>query len=212
MKELSHTNHDRTDYLVKTLDEWRIHNNECSVAAFNNEELKVKSLLEKNTNIRDYAIDIGCGAGWMSNELSKHFQYVISIDPSHNAINTCKQLYPQENIIWIVGYAEDVLNSIEFDFSSNYFINTCSVFQHMSDEFVSPILQFINKNFKNSILSFQEWWSENRHFNEGMGNCRTQKWWKQHLSTWEIDFHGPDMSSHGEYFHGIHKGLHAKCK
>lgn len=212
-KNLSHLSHDTTDYSVRSLEEWRIHNNNSSICGFNGPEIRVKDLLEKNPHIRDYAIDIGCGGGWMSNELSKYFQYVISIDPSNLAIeNVCKKLYPQENIIWINGYAEDALENINFDYSASYFINTCSVFQHMSDEFVSPIITFINKNFKHGILSFQEWWSEDRHFNQGMGNCRTKKWWSEQLSNWDIDFHGPSIANSGAYFENINKGLHAKTK
>lgn len=208
-KTLSHNSHDQTDYLVRTLEEWKKYNDEFSKREFDTEQVKVKTLLEKHQKVRDFAIDIGCGGGWMANELSKYFKYVIAIDPSHYAIeNVCKKLYPQSNIIWIVGYSEDILNNIKFDFSYSYFINTCSVFQHMSDDFVSPVLKFVNSNFKNSILSFQEWWSEDRHFNEGMGNCRTKHWWKEQLSNWELDFHGPSIAHCHESLWNINKGIH----
>lgn len=211
MKTLSHDNHNKTDYLVKTLEDWKLHNKCCSENAFNNSELKIKTLLDNHPDVRDYAIDIGSGAGWMSNELSKYFQQVIAIEPSLPAIEICKKLYPQENIMWIQGYAEDVIRNIEFESNSKYFINTCSVFIHMDDECVSPILKIINEKIRPGILSLQEFWSETRHFNEGMGNCRTKKWWEKELSNWALDFHGPDMSPHGEFFKNINKGIHGIC-
>ena len=119
-QSLSHLSHDKTDYLVRTLDEWKIYNKEFSMIEYNTPQVRVKDLLEKNPDIRDFAIDIGCGGGWMSNELSKQFSYVISIEPSNVAIeNVCKKLYPQNNIIWINGYAEEVLKNINFDYSNS---------------------------------------------------------------------------------------------
>lgn len=207
-KSLSVDSHNKTDYLVRTLDDWKKYNEDFSKIEFNTPQVRVKDLLDKFPNIRNFAIDIGCGGGWMSNELSKYFEYVIAIDPSNYAIEICKKLYTQSNIIWIVGYSDDVLQSIDFDFNASYFINSCSVFQHIDDAYTIPTLKFINDNFKHGILSLQEWWSENRHFNQGMGNCRTKMWWKQQLSNWDLDFHGPSISNCGEYFESINKGLH----
>ena len=65
-KTLSHNSHDQTDYLVRTLEEWKKYNDEFSKREFDTEQVKVKTLLEKHQKVRDFAIDIGCGGGWMA--------------------------------------------------------------------------------------------------------------------------------------------------
>lgn len=211
-KTLSKDIHDSTEYYSKFKNEWIEHNEKHGVESFDNEELKVGRLLKKYPLIRDVAIDIGSGGGWMTNELSKHFKKVIAIEPSSKAITICKELYPQDNITWINGYSEDVLNDYQFDYAEKYFINTCSVFIHLNDDHVIPTLKALNKNFSNSILSFQELWSIEKHFNIRLLNCRTKKWWEEQLSNWDLNFHGPDMSKFGFNYIDVNKGIHGIVK
>lgn len=208
-KILSCISHDQSDYYQKSLDEWKSHNDACINNAFDNEECKIGRLLAKYPNIRSYAFDIGAGAGWLTSKLSENFEYVIAIEPSAKAIEICKTMYPQQNIIWMCGFAEDILPKIEFDQTNPIFINTCSVFIHMSDEYVTPILDIINSSrvCKGSILSFQEFWSPLLHYNEPMGNCRSIQWWTNKLCNWKLNFHGIEVFNQGS---NIFKGLHGE--
>ena len=210
-KEKSRDGHDMTQYNVHDMEYWKNHNQE-HIVAFDNPEIKLQTLLDKHPDIREAAIDIGCGAGWASNMLSDHFNKVHSIDPSRKAIDICKEMYKDNpKISWYVGFAEELLPLIQTP-KSSVLINTCSVFIHLSDEAVEPILEYINNNFSNSILSFQEIFSEERHFNQGVIACRKKDWWKEKLSNWELDFHGPDMSKWGEQFLNTRKGIHGYIK
>ena len=211
MKNRSKESHDNTMYNLHGLEFWEKHNKEHIDKAFNNEEIKVAQLLEKNPSIRKNAIDIGSGGGWMSKKLSSIFENVYSIEPSEKAIKICKQIYDVPNITWIEGYAEDVLKNENIP-KENVFINTCSVFIHVDDEYVTKTLKYINENFKNSILSFQEFWSEEIPFNQPLTNCRTIHWWKSNLNNWELDFHGPSMAQYGDMYRNFFKGIHGYIK
>ena len=212
MKEHSKKVHDDTMYNLHGIEFWKKHNKEHLDTVFNNDEVKVGDLLEKYPSIRSSAIDIGSGGGWMSDKLSEIFDHVYSIEPSSKAIELCKKMYDKKNITWIEGYAQDVLANNEIFSKSNVFINTCSVFIHLDDNCVIPTLNYINKNFTDSILSFQEFWSEEKAFNQPLTNCRPKDWWKFHLSNWELDFHGPNMGSHGDFYKDFHKGIHGYKK
>jgi len=211
MKTRSKESHDNTMYNLHSIDFWKQHNQDHIDKAFNNEEIKADRLLEKYPDIRKNAIDIGSGGGWMSAKLSKIFENVFSIEPSPKAIQICKKMYYIPNIEWIEGYAEDVLKEKNLP-TENVFINTCSVFIHLDDEYVIPTLQYINQNFKNSILSFQEFWSEDTPFNQPLTNCRTKDWWRSNLSNWNLDFHGPSMKQHGQMYEKFFKGIHGYIK
>tara|TARA_R110000796_G_scaffold161094_1_gene277850 strand:+ start:134 stop:769 length:636 start_codon:yes stop_codon:yes gene_type:complete len=211
MKNRSKESHDNTMYNLHSLEFWGEHNQEHINKVFDNEELKVSRLLEKNPSKRKNAIDIGSGGGWMSKKLSSIFENVYSIEPSSKAVSLCKSLYDSPNITWIEGYAEDVLQNSDIP-KSDVFINTCSVFMHIDDKDVIPTLNYINKNFTDSIFSFQEFWSEEISFNKPLTNCRTKGWWKSHLSNWDLDFHGPSMAQYGNTYKNFFKGIHGYKK
>lgn len=212
MKSLSREFHDKEQYNLHGLDFWKKHNLEHSNKAFDNEEIKVRQLLQKYPSIRKNAIDIGSGSGWMTSELAQHFENVYAIEPSSKAIEICKDLYKNTDITWIEGYAEEVLKNNNELPTSNVFINTCSVFMHLDDDCVIPALRYINENFTNSILSFQELWSKDKNFNQPMTNCRSKDWWELHLSNWSLDFHGPSMAPHGKFYKYFYKGIHGYKK
>lgn len=211
MKDISKKDHDNTMYYKHGLDFWLNHNKQHEKDAFNNDELKVKTLLEKYPNIRNTAIDIGSGGGWMCNKLTEYFDIVYGIEPSKKAIDLCRELYKGKKIKWVHGYSEDAFNVIDFP-TEHVFLNTCSVFIHIDDKYIIPTLKWINENFNNSILSFQEFWSDTIHINQPLHNCRTKEWWCDHLNNWELDFHGPDMSKHGSQYNNISKGFHGYIK
>lgn len=211
MKNISKNDHDNNMYTNHSMEFWVDHNKRHADEAFNNDELKVQTLLDTYPDIRDTAIDIGSGGGWMSSKLTDYFDVVYGIEPSKKAIDLCRNLYKGKNIKWVHGYSEDAFKVIDFP-TKNVFINTCSVFIHLDDKYIIPTLKWINENFNNSILSFQEFWSDTIHINQPLHNCRTKEWWSNHLSNWELDFHGPDMSSHGSQYTSFNKGIHGYIK
>lgn len=203
MKENSAKTHDETQYNNDDLNFWIKHNKihqEDNV--FNNNELKLKKLIDNNKNVRKLAIDIGSGAGWLSYKLSEIFEKVIAIEPSEKAVNISKKIYNNaSNIEWIVGYAEDVFPIIENKNNEPTLFTTCSVFQHLENEYVLKVLKWINENAPiNSILGFQELWGQELHLN--MHHVRQKEWWINNLSNWELDFHGPKV------LENTNKGIH----
>lgn len=184
------------------IDYWIKHNERHQDDfVFNNKELKIKDLLDKNINVNKLAIDIGSGAGWLSAKLSNYFETIISIEPSEKAVEICKEIYKNRtNINWNVGFAEDILNDFDFGNDPVLFV-TCSVFMHLDDSVVQNILKVINeKSPIGSILSFQELWG--LELNQNMHHVRTKEWWSENLSNWNLDFHGPLVLSN------THKGIH----
>jgi hypothetical protein len=192
MKELSFNIHNETQYDLHTdINYWVEHNKRHeSDIVFNNTEIKLKYLLEKYPHVRALAIDIGSGAGWLSNKLSEYFDSVIGIEPSQRALDIASNLYGnKKNILFNLGFSEDVLPTISLPDEPILFV-TCSVFQHLDDEYVSKTLSWINQNApEGSILSFQELWGSNSH--EPFKHIRTKTWWNEQLSNWTLDFHGP---------------------
>ena len=192
MKETSLLEHNKTQYDFHTdLDFWRKHNERHqSDTVFNNQEIKLGDLLLKHPNTRSLAIDIGSGAGWLSSKLAEHFTKVIGIEPSDKAVGIAKELYKDiKNVEFIHGFSEDIFPSIQLNDKPVLFV-TCSVFQHLEDEYVSQILSWINTNAPSgSILSFQELWGNDQHTE--MHHVRTQEWWSKNLSEWSLHFHGP---------------------
>lgn len=59
---------------------------------------------------RSCLLDIGCGPGKISRQLSRHFEKVIAVDPSRHMIELGQSLEEgrARNLHWIVGFAEDV--------------------------------------------------------------------------------------------------------
>lgn len=203
--------HDSANYYNWDLETWKTHNEKHEKESFNNLELKCQDLLDKHPEIRDIAIDIGSGGGWMSNKLSKIFKKVYAIEPSEKAIQICKALYKERNNIeWINKFAEDAFDQLNVNIPCFY--NTCSVFMHIPNEFVEKTLFYINNYAKaGSIISMQECWTEKLEIITppgGMTYFRNKDWWKEKLSNWELDFFGPDMSKFGHPFINTNKGIH----
>lgn len=172
---------------------------------FNHPENKFADLIAKHPNIRKTAIDIGCGAGWLSARLSREFESVIAIEPSKAAVGMAKQIFAQSkypNIKWIVGFAEEELNKLKLG-EPSFFITGC-VLSHLPDKLVVKICKAINDAAHvGSILAFGECWGKTYH--EFMWHVRSEEWWKENFPGWEIDFYGPSIEGLNER----HKGFHA---
>lgn len=202
MDRFSCEEHDRTQYTNDDLEFWKEHNKRHQKKeVYNNSEIRLDDLLKKYPYVRDTAIDIGSGAGWLSSLLSDVFVKVYAIEPSSKAYLIANKLYPdKKNITWICGFPNRGLECIP-QLKSPCLVVTCSVLQHIRDNDVKEILSFINKKLpKNSILSLQELWGDIVHLD--MHHSRSKEWWSSKLSNWDLDFHGPEV------LEGISKGIH----
>ena len=172
---------------------------------FNSPEMRLKTLLDKYPTIRDVAVDVGSGAGWLSAELSPIYKKVIGIEPSAKAVEIAQELYPAKkfpNIEWIVGFAEDKLPTLNLT-TPTLFVTGC-VLSHLQDKSVITICKAINNiATTGSILSFAECWG--KPSNHNMWHTRSKEWWQQALNGWEINFHGEQIQN----VPGRYKGFHA---
>ena len=171
---------------------------------FNHPANKFADLIDRHPHVRSVAVDIGCGAGWLSARLSREFERVIAIEPSAAGLNIARQLYPQAqypNIEWIEGFAEQVLPKLVLKEPALFV--TATVLTHLTDDSVAQICDAIKRIAPvGSILSFAECWGPESH--EFMWHTRTPEWWQEHLPSWDLDFHGPPI----ENVPGRHKGFH----
>lgn len=199
--------HDQTYSSESLIDEERkkIANKEHE-KEINNAEFNLELLLSKNFEIRDLAIDVGSGVGWVSASLSKNFKQVVAIEPSQKALEIAKTLYPLSaypNIIWKQGFAEDILPGLSIE-TPALFITGC-VLSHLRDKEVIQICEAIEKvSVPGSILCFNECWG--KHWQQMMWYSRTKDWWQARFPGWNLDFHGPEVDT----MPGIHKGFHGK--
>lgn len=172
---------------------------------FSHPQVKFGQLIEKNPGVRDLAVDIGAGAGWLSAKLSKYFRKVIAIEPSEAAIMLAKKLYPGSkypNIKWINGFAEQILLKLNIESPALFFAST--VLSHLRDSEVEKICKAIDKSAPiGSIFGFSECWGVEHH--QHMWHVRTKEWWQKQFPGWKIDFHGPNIQN----VPGRHKGFSA---
>lgn len=201
-RELSVDVHNAGIYTQRTLAQWQIYNAIGQSVTFNNPENRIQDLLDLNDDLIHTAIDIGCGSGWVAEQLTRcGFQRVVGIDPSRKAIEYCKTIYPDTSVEWFCEYAELIFDRLNR--GNPTFFNTCSVFMHMDNKYVEQILSFINQVDK-GILNFQELFGPDS--NIPMQHCRSRDWWANKLCTWELDFHGPPMDKWD--LPGMYKGIH----
>ena len=165
---------------------------------------KVDEFLMKYQDLRNTAVDIGCGGGWASSELSRRFEKVIGIEPSESALKIAKEIYPLKkypNIEWINDFAENGLRQLEFD-KPVFFFSGC-VLSHLKDESVIQICEMICKITKDgSGFSFCENWGT--EFHDYMWHVRTIDWWRNRFPGWDINFHGPSIEGKKDRFQGLH--------
>ena len=169
---------------------------------FNHPSNRLLDLCQRHAHIRDTAVDIGCGAGWISARLSRDFRRVIAIEPSEKAIALAKEIFPASaypNIEWHVGFAEEQLGALSLQTPALFV--TSVVLSHLLDDEVSKICRAMNAVAPHgSILSFSENWGTESH--KYMWHVRTPDWWQAQLPGWELDFLGPMMVNAHRGFHG----------
>lgn len=83
-------------------------------------------------------IDVGCGTGYISYELSKLFSNVIGIDVSAKSINIAHELYHSDNLSFQVSATHDYKYSKSFDFCTANMV-------FMTDPNIAESLNVINR-------------------------------------------------------------------
>ena len=170
--------------------ERRVHAGFEADGLFNSPWGRHQDVIDANRSVRDTAIDIGSGTGFFSMKLSPQFREVISIEPSDAAVAIAEALYPSTaypNVRRIVGFAEDVLPSL--DVTGPVFFLTSAVLSHLKDDVVESILATVDEIAPTrSVVSFGECFGAEYH--RPLWHVRTKKWWRAHLSGWELDFFG----------------------
>jgi 2-polyprenyl-3-methyl-5-hydroxy-6-metoxy-1,4-benzoquinol methylase len=173
-------------------------------AEIKNSEFALDKLLARYPSVRDMAVDIGAGVGWLAALLSKDFKQVVAIEPSKQALQIAQELYPAtnfSNIVWHNGFAENILAELQLEQPALFV--TGVVLSHLRDKEVKTICEEVAKKApRGSILCFDECWG--REWHQIMWHSRTKEWWQGNFPGWNLDFHGPEITETP----GIYKGIH----
>jgi hypothetical protein len=193
-------------YDLNKLEEYKTSGKLLSIKTFNHKFCKNKYLLNSHKSVRKQAVEIGSGSGWMANYLSNIFKKVVAIEPSQYGHKLSTQLFKdKKNIFWINLLAEDALKTIKY-LNKTFFI-TNHVLSHLTNNSVEKICVEINskKVPVGSILSFGELWTKDKNICKFTNTARSIRWWKENLSCWNLNFHGPKINSKSK---DIFKGFH----
>lgn len=155
-----------------------------------------------------YAVDIGSGAGWISQLLSQNISKVYAIEPSQPAQDIAKRLYPDRtNIEYMCGFAEEQMAKLVLT-EPTIFVSSC-VLSHLSDETVMSICKKIDElAVEGSVISFSENWSERNGIQEEMWYSRTKDWWKSQFPQWDLVFKTDYPSNRPGMYKGFYGHKH----
>ena len=157
--------------------------------------------LDSQSEIKD-AVDIGSGTGWFVNYLKsyKQFDNVCGIEPSQSAIDIAKKINPDNNVVYLCGFAESELRKIKL--SRPTLFTTSIVLSHLEDATVINILTEMDKIApKGSVFIFNE--NYGASFNMNLWYSRTKEWWENKLPNWDISYDERDRSDLIYYKQGI---------
>ena len=157
--------------------------------------------LDSQSEIKD-AVDIGSGTGWFVNYLKsyKYFDNVCGIEPSQSGIDIAKKINPDNNVVYLCGFAESELKKIKL--SRPTLFTTSIVLSHLEDATVINILTEMDKIApKGSVFIFNE--NYGASFNMNLWYSRTKEWWENNLPNWDISYDERDRSDLIYYKQGI---------
>ena len=172
---------------------------------FNKDQPLGQLLIDFEGKIK-YGIDIGSGAGWVSNLLSAKMHKVYALEPSLAAQNIAKTIYSDlTNVEYICGFAEETLEQLEqYNINEPMLFTTSTVLSHLSDDTVSAICKKIHKlSVEGSVFSFSENWSEYGSVQEELWYSRNKDWWRLQFPNWDITFNTTYPSNRP----GMYKGF-----
>jgi ubiquinone/menaquinone biosynthesis C-methylase UbiE len=99
------------------------------------------------------ALDFGCGAGRLTQGLSKHFEQVVGVDIAASMIEIARKHNPHDNCLYVVNDRPDLS---QFETDSFDFVITVIVLQHMQNDYAFAYLEEFLRILKpGGILFFQ---------------------------------------------------------
>lgn len=115
----------------------------------------INSIISKKLTNRsedNIILDVGCGGGYLSEELAKTNLDVIGLDPSNESIESAQMHAEQEglDIKYFVGYGE----KLPFESNSFDFVCCCDVLEHVKD--FGNIIKEISRVLKNNGIIFYD--------------------------------------------------------
>ena len=115
----------------------------------------INSIVSKkliNRSNGNTVIDVGCGGGYLSEELAKTNLKVIGIDPSTESIAAAQRHAKLESldITYFVGYGEN----LPFESNTFDFVCCCDVLEHVKD--FKRIIKEISRVLKNGGIFFYD--------------------------------------------------------
>lgn len=112
---------------------------------FNNNNLFISNMSSKKGRV----LDIGCGSGILTIELSEHYKEVVGIDISEEMLSIARSKRQKDNISYIKMDANELFFDKTFDF-----IVSRATFHHLSDiqSVLNSMKSLLNKGGKIIIL------------------------------------------------------------
>lgn len=108
-----------------------------------------KLKLDPNNNT---VLDVGCGGGYLSEELARINLAVTGIDPSYQSVKSAKKHAVQENLN--INYVEGFGENLPFESNSFDFICCCDVLEHVDG--LETVLSEISRVLKNNGIFFYD--------------------------------------------------------
>ena len=161
-----------------------------------------------NQNKKNVLIDIGAGQLLHTNYFSNFFKHVFSVEPSFNATQLGQKIYNTKTskVTIINCFIEDVLKE-DFFIEANYYY-TGHVLSHLTEESFKAICNCLNNESKiNSVIIFDELWTNDNEIRDNMFYVRSKKKWQTYLSKWELTFINDNVKVGNKSFN---KGLIGK--
>ncbi len=149
-------------------------------------------------------IDIGCGTGWLLNEMSDRFNQVIGIEPSKKAIEIATKLLGQKRNLDFIN--KDMVDGFtQIAPKEPVFITTSTVLNHIEDFYVESFLSgTVDELPDGSVLFFDERYDKNIQWN--MWHVRSKDWWSTRLPNWQLVFLNIENSGYPSGIYGIRVG------
>jgi hypothetical protein len=209
-KDSSFKNHESTNYSkdIVTSDVNTIKRKHNYI--LDNFKKKYSKLLTShlNENKKNVLIDIGAGQLLHTNYFSKFFKHIFSVEPSLSATQLGQKIYniKASKVTIINSFIEDLLKE-DFFIEANYYY-TGHVLSHLTEESFEVICNCLNNESKiNSVIIFDELWTNDNEIRDNMFYVRSKKKWQNYLSKWELTFINDNVKVGNQSFY---KGLVGK--
>ena len=170
--------------------------------AANNQEFRLDDLIARNPQLKEIAVDIGAGAGWLSGWLAGRFKRVEAIEPSAAATQIATEIHKDKTgINRHVGLSEDILPKLSLPAPALFV--TGRVLSHMTDSAVKKVIAAIDRAaMPGSVICLAELWGTPYH--RALWHIRSKEWWEKEFGNkWELDFLANPVETENRFV-GIH--------